>query len=363
MGFGLCNAPATFQRAMNLVLRGLTWTEVLVYIDDVIVLGATFEDHISSLRKVFERMRTYNLKLKSKKCQLLKTEVEFLGRQVSRSGISITSSKADAIQNWPEPTNRKELESFLGYVNYHRSHIQGYVGITSNLYEMAKSKQPFEWHTKHQKTFKQLKEILSSAPCLAFPIPTGKFILDCDASYCSIGAELIQVQNGEERTISYASLSLLPRQRRYCTTRKELLAVVRFCRYFRHYLLGRPFIVRTDHNSLAWLMRFKLIEGQLARWLEELAQYDLQILHRSGNKHSNADGLSRIPDTLQPCDCYNAGIKVEELPCGGCRYCQRAHQQWARFEEDVDHVVPLAIKGSALVSNCKTDSGTRLKAV
>ena len=360
MGFGLCNAPATFQRAMNLVLRGLTWTEVLVYIDDVIVLGATFEDHISSLRKVFERMRTYNLKLKSKKCQLLKTEVVFLGRQVSRSGISITSSKADAIQNWPEPTNRKELESFLGYVNYHHSHIQGYAGITSNLYEMAKSKQPFEWHTEHQKTFKQLKEILSSAPCLAFPIPTRKFILDCDASYCSIGAELIQVQNGEERTIPYASLSLLPRQRRYCTTRKELLAVVRFCRYFRHYLLGRPFIVRTDHNSLAWLMRFKLIEGQLARWLEELAQYDLQILHRSGNKHSNADGLSRIPDTLQPCDCYNAGIKVEELPCGGCRYCQRAHQQWARFEEDVDDVVPLAIKGSALVSNCKTDSGTRL---
>ena len=97
-------------------------------------------------------------------------------------------------------------------------------------------------------------------------------------------------------------------------------------------MLGRPFIVRTD----------------------------LQIIHRSGNKHSNADGLSRIPDTLQPCDCNNAGIKVEELPCGGCRYCQRAHQQWARFEEDVDDVVPLAIKGSALVSNCESDSGTRL---
>ena len=114
--------------------------------------------------------------------------------------------------------------------------------------------------------------------------------------------------------------------------KRLFLAVVRFCRYFRHYLLGRPFIVRTD----------------------------LQIIHRSGNKHSNADGLSRIPDTLQPCDCNNAGIKVEELPCGGCRYCQREHQQWARFEEDVDDVVPLAIKGSALVSNCKSDSGTRL---
>ena len=355
MGFGLCNAPATFQRAMNHVLRGLTWTEVLVYIDDVIVLGASIDEHLASLRRVFERIRTYNLKLKPRKCELLKSEVVFLGKQVTKSGMSITSSKKDAIIKWPTPRNKKELESFLGYANYHRSHVQGYAGITACLYDLAKVKSTFDWRSKHQETFDHLKQLLIKAPCLAFPRKEGTFILDCDASFGAIGAELSQIQDGQERTISFASLVLTAQQRKYCTTRKELLAVVRFCREFRHYLLGRPFLVRTDHNSLAWLMRFKLIEGQLARWLEELAQYDLKILHRPGNKHSNADGLSRIPDTLSPCDCYTAGTKIEDLPCGGCHYCERAYNQWSRFEEDVDDVLPLAIKSPYKFSDNNED--------
>ena len=100
--------------------------------------------------------------------------------------------------------------------------------------------------------------------------------------------------------------------------------------------MGRRFVLRTDHNSQIWLMRFKHIEGQLARWLEELAQFDMEIVHRSGKKHQNADGLSRIPDSLLDCDCYH--------PCGGCNFCQRAHTQWSRFELDVDDVVPLSTK-------------------
>ena len=344
MGFGLCNAPATFQRAMNLVLRGLTWTRVLVYLDDIIILGTTFREHLDNLREVFNRMQQYNLKLKPKKCKLLHTEVEFLGRTVSNQGIRITPQKMDAIKNWPVPTTKKELESFLGYANYHRAHIQGYAGITTSLYELVKPKRTFIWTEVQQEAFDALKDALTKAPCLTFPLPVGTFILDCDASGTSIGAELSQIQGGEERTITYASFTLLPQQRRYCITRKELLAVVRFCRNFRHYLLGRPFLVRSDHNCLAWLMRFRHIEGQLARWLEELAQYDFKIIHRAGNKHSNADGLSRIPDTVQQCDCYNAGSKVESLPCGGCRYCQRASEQWVRFTEDVDDVLPLALK-------------------
>ena len=170
-------------------------------------------------------MRQYNLKLKPKKCDLLESEVEFLGRQVSSKGISITTSKADAIKNWPVPSTR----SFLGYANYHRAHVQGYAGITSVLHEIVKPKSTFYWDEQHQEAFEQLKSALSSAPCLAFPKPVGLFILDCDAS-------LSQLQDGEERTISYASLVLLPVQRKYCTTRKELLALVRFTSHFRHYL-------------------------------------------------------------------------------------------------------------------------------
>ena len=110
-----------------------------------------------------------------------------------------------------------------------------------------------------------------------------------------MGAELIQIQEGEERAVAYGSLTLTPEQQKYCTTRKELLAIIRFSRQFRHYLLGRHFTVRTDHNSLTWLMNFKEPQGQLARWLEELSQFNMEIQHRPGKKHANADALSRIP--------------------------------------------------------------------
>ena len=136
----------------------------------------------------------------------------------------------------------------------------------------------------------------------------------------------------------------MKQHRNYCTTRKELLAVVNFCRQSRHYLLGRFFLIRTDHNSLVWLISFKYTEGQLARFIEELSQYNFKILHHKGILHENADALSRIRDPLLQCDCYRAGLSVEDFPCGGCAYCRRTHRQWARFNEDVDDVVPLAVR-------------------
>ena len=122
-----------------------------------------------------------------------------------------------------------------------------------------------------------------------------------------------------------------------------MLAVVRFAEQYKHYLLGGHFYVRTDHSSLAWLMRFKNVEGQLAHWLEVLSQFNMTILHRAGSKHCNADPLSRIPDDTNYCNCYQAGVNPKDLPCQGCKYCTRAQQQWSRFEEEVDDVIPLAV--------------------
>ncbi len=121
----------------------------------------------------------------------------------------------------------------------------------------------------------------------------GKYILDTDTSNHSIGAILAQLQWGEERVITYASTHLTPAQMRYCVTTRELLAVVCYTRKFRHYLLGKKFLLRTDHNSLTWLFRFKHPEGQLAHWLEELCQYDFDIEHRAGKHNSNDDAMSR----------------------------------------------------------------------
>ncbi|MCG8035188.1 MAG: DDE-type integrase/transposase/recombinase [Candidatus Thiodiazotropha taylori] len=343
LAMGLCTAPATFQRAMQLVLRGLTWEEVIVYLDDIIVLGTDFQDALQALRKVFCRFREHNLKFKPRKCQFFKTEVEFLGKLVSGNGISISPDKLEAVKSWPIPTDSKQLLSFLGFMNYHRNHIPDFAKVSSDLYALAHAK-TYYWSDRHQACFNKLKQLAISAQVLAHPSPDGLFILDTDASGDQIGAELSQFQNGIIRPICYASHILMKAHRNYCTTRKELLAIVKFCRQFRHYLLGRFFLIRTDHNSLVWLMRFKYIEGQLARFIEELSQYNFKILHRKGAEHTNADALSRIRDPLPECDCYRAGMSVDNLPCGGCDYCRRAHRQWARFNEDVDDVIPLAVR-------------------
>ena len=158
------------------------------------------------------------------------------------------------------------------------------------------------------------------APFLAYPNLAYLLILDTDASNHDIGAELLQVQNRVERLIGFGSFVL-----DYCTTQKELIVVVRFTRHFKHYVLGRRFTMRTDHNSLIWLMGFKNIEVQLARCIEELAVYNMEIVHRPCKDHVNAAGLSRIPDPLVQCNYYSYGCEVQDLPCGGCKYCVRAN--------------------------------------
>ena len=353
---GLCTAPATFQRAMQMVLRGLQWEEVIVYLDDVIVLGTDFDNTLSSLRKVFVRFREHNLKLKPRKCSFFKEEVEFLGKLVSGSGVSISPDKLQAVEQWPTPSNAKELLSFLGFMNYHRNHIKDFAKVSADLYALVHA-DLFIWTSRHQACFETLKQLAISAPMLSHPSPDGLFILDTDASGTQIGAALSQVQNGEIKPICFASHVLLKQHRNYCTIRKELLAIIKFCRQFRHFLLGRFFYIRTDHNSLVWLTRFKHLEGQLARFLEELSQYDFKIIHRKGAEHINADALSRLKDPFVECDCYTAGQNVSDLPCGGCNYCRRAHRQWARFNDDVDDIVPLAVR-SIEVEAQDTDSSS-----
>ena len=308
MGFGLCNAPATYAHVMNLVLRGIMWSIVLAFLDDILVLGSTFLDHLSHLREVLLRFRRHQLKLKPKKCIMFQKKVDFLGRIISAEDIELTEADIKAVLEWPTPRNTREVEQFLGLVNYHRNFIKSFARHAVPLYRLT-GKHAFLWHQDHQEAFEELKKALTSPPVLGLPNNYDLFILDTDASNQAIGAELIQLQEGEERVIAYGSYALTAEQLNYCTTRKELLALVRFTRQFRHYLLGRQFLVRTDHNSLRWLLNFKEPDGQLARWLEELSQYDMVVKHRPGRKHENADALSRMPqDESLDCSKYRLGV-------------------------------------------------------
>ena len=337
--FGLCNAPSTYCRAMSIVLAGLNWSKVLAFVDDICVLGTSIGDHLQNLRAVFERFRHYKLRLKPKKCSLFQNEVEFLGRKINTEGMTLTDHSINTIENWSPPTSCKEVEQFLGLANFHRMFIPDFSKISEPLSRLLKKKS-FHWDEPQQQAFIALKEKLLSPPVLAVPSRKGEFILDTDASDVAIGAQLNQKQNGVERVIAFASFSLTSCQRKYCTTRKELLAVVRFTNHFRHYLLGDQFTVRTDHHSLLWLLNFKKLEGQLARWHEELSRFNMLVQHRPGKHHQNADALSRIPEKYN-CQNYDAQTPLHLLPCKGCKYCQRAYLNWKEFELAVDDVVEL----------------------
>ena len=339
MSFGLCNAPSTFSRVMSLVLQGLNWKIALAFLDDVLVLGKTFDEHLNNLAAVLERFIAYGIKLKPKKCELFRPEVEYLGRIIGREGIRIKPDSIETMNKWETPRSTKDVERFCGFANYHRNFIKDFALISEPLYRVT-AKKSFQWGEEQQQAFENLKEALIKAPVLTVPTADDKFILDTDASDVAIGAELLQIQNGQERCISYCSFVLTPEQKRYCTTRKELLAVVRFTRHFRHYLLGRQFEVRTDHSSLQWLMNFKNPNGQLARWLEELSQYWMVISHRPGRNHQNADSLPRIDDTSD-CNNFQHSVQINNLPCGGCAYCTKRHIEWGQFISDVDEAVPL----------------------
>ena len=222
--------------------------------------------------------------------------MEFLGHIVSAEGVQADPSKTEKIAQWPTPTSIWEVQQFLGLANYYRRFVKDFAAIAKPLHRLTEKTAKFEWTNECQTAFEEIRRRLVTAPILAFPDYERAFILDTDASDIGIGAVLSQVQeDGSERVIAYVSRVLTKPEQRYCVTRRELLAVVTFVQHFRPYLLGRHFLLRTDHGSLTWLSNFKEPEGQLARWLEQLQEYDFTIAHRPGRKHQNADALSRRP--------------------------------------------------------------------
>ena len=308
MPFGATNSPAVFERLMERLFSQLAYTILLIYIDDVIVFSKTFEVHLKNLEEVLRRLKEANLKLNVEKCVFFQVQVTFLGHLISHQGVSMDPQKIKAIEEWPRPRNVTGLRSFVGLVSYLRRFIPKFGMICKPLHELTETGRSFELNDQTETVFLTLKEALISAPVLAFPRENGgMFILDADCSNVALGSVLSQEQDGEERVIAYFSKCLAQRERRYCTTRKELLAIVSSIKHFHHYLYGRSFMVRSDHGSLTWLMNFTTtaVEGQIARWLEYLASYDFKVLFRSGASHRNADSMSRRPCIPENCEYCN----------------------------------------------------------
>eukprot|EP00731_Ephydatia_muelleri_P032903 Em0024g447a len=295
MPFGLTNAPATFQRLMERVLAGLHWTTCLIYLDDILILSATVQQHFTRLREIFDRLKQAGLKIKPSKCLLLQKSIKYLGHVVSEHGIKTDSDKIRCIADWPTPSCLQDLKQFLGLASYYRRFVRNFAAIVAPLVKLTEKGHVWHWSSDCDAAFLQLKERLVTSPILGYPVFNQPFMVDTDASGEGLGAVLSQYVSGVERVIAFASRSLSKAERKNCATRREMLALVWAIKHFRPYLYGRHFTVRTDHASLRWLQSFHEPEGQVARWLECLSEYDFEVVHRPGSKHTNTDALSCIP--------------------------------------------------------------------
>ena len=228
MPFGLVGAPSTFERCMETVLRQLQWQTCLVYLDDVIVFSSDFQEHVHRLREVLLRIKSAGLKLKPAKCHFFRKQVAFLGHVVSEDGIATDPEKIQAVVSWPPPTNVTQVRAYLGFCSYYRRFIPNFSQIAHPLSRLTGKQVPFHWTKECNDAFEKLKGQLISAPIMAYPTDTGEYLLDTDASDVAIGAVLSQTQGGKLCTIAYASRSLNKAERKYCVTRKELLAIVNF---------------------------------------------------------------------------------------------------------------------------------------
>lgn len=294
MPFGLKNAPATFQRAMNLALQGLTPSQCMVYIDDIIIFGKDLKEHNKRLISVFDRLRSHKLKIQLDKSEFLRNETPFLGHIISEKGIRPNPEKLKAVKNFPIPKTPKNIKQFLGLVGYYRKFIPNFSQIAKPLTQLLKKEETFTWTDNCQKSFEHLRDELLKEPILQYPNFNEEFILTTDASKYAIGAVLSQGPVKNSLPIAYASRTLNPAETRYSTIERELLAIVWAVKHFRPYLFGKKFTIITDHQPLKWLFSSKDPSSRLVRWRLKLEEYQYEIVYKPGRLNSNADALSRI---------------------------------------------------------------------
>ncbi|RVW29426.1 Retrovirus-related Pol polyprotein from transposon 17.6 [Vitis vinifera] len=267
MPFGLCNAPATFQRCMLSIFSDMVERIMEVFMDDLTVYGKTFDDCLSNLKKVLKRCIANDLVLNWEKCHFMATSGVVLGHIISKEGIQVDPAKIELISKLPSPTTVKEVRQFLGHAGFYRS--------MPRSFQEAKV-------TPHYCTNCEISKLVSP------------FELMCDASDYAVGAVLGQREDGKPYVVYYASKTLNDAQKNYTTTEKELLAVVFALDKFRNYLLGTSIVIFTDHSALKYLLNKKDAKARLIRWILLLQEFNIQIKDKQGVENVVADHLSRV---------------------------------------------------------------------
>lgn len=291
MPFGLKNAPSTFQRLMDHILRGID--NVFTYLDDVIIAATSLQSHNEKLKEVFQRFKMHNLKVQLDKSEFLQKHVNFLGHELTDQGLNPNKDKIKAVLNFPIPQTQKDIKAFLGLVGYYRKFIKDFAKLTKPLTSCLKKNAKVVHTDEFLDAVDKCKQILTNAPILQYPDFDKPFILTTDASDFALGAVLSQGIVGSDKPIAFASRTLSDTETRYSTIEKELLGIVWAIKYFRPYLYGRKFTIYTDHRPLTWLMSLKDPNSKLTRWKLKLAEYDYKVVYKKGKQNTNADALSR----------------------------------------------------------------------
>ncbi len=316
MPFGLTNAPATFQRLMESCMGDLYLTTCLLYLDDIVVYSRTYEEHLGRLEAVFQRLQDAGLKLKPGKCKFFQKSIRYLGHVISEEGVATDPDKIATVKEWPVPKSASDLHSFVGFVGFYRRFIKEFSRVARPLHELIQQSgnikhhkhgkkrpkpEPFIWKQEHQEAFDRLVDLCTTAPVLAFADFTKPFKLHTDASMEGLGAVLYQEEQGKDRVISFASRRLSKSEMNYPVHKLEFLALKRaVTEKFHDYLYGTTFTAHTDNNPLTYVLSSAKLDAAGHRWVSQLANYNFNILYRSGKRNIDADALSRIkwPEAL-----------------------------------------------------------------
>lgn len=302
--FGLINSVAEFQKMMDKVLGPEVLQFTAVYVDDIHVASTTFREHIQRLETIFQRFNQFNVKINLGKSHFLRNSIVFLGHVISEKGIAMDPEKVRTIQNFQPPQNRKQVQSFLGFINFYRRYIRDLSKYTEVLSRITRKGSEWIWKKEQQEAFEQIKKHFLEDIIVEYPDYKQDFYLSTDASRTHIGAELYQInEQGQHRTLGFISRTLKPPERQYYTTELELLAIVFGCQKYRNYILGYPIHILTDHKALTFLNSCQLLNARLMRWSIKLQEYNLQITHIAGKDNIGADTLTRYPQEPGNTEC------------------------------------------------------------
>ena len=241
-----------------------------VYLDDILIIGETFEEHLENIARVLNQLHEVGLKLKPSKCHFLLRQVQHLGHTISDQGISPDATKIEAVKSFPELTDLKSLRLFLELASYYKRFIPA---VANPLFKLTRKNVNSYWSVTCQETFERFKQLLVDTPLLIFPNFT-------DASGVGLGVVLAQkIEDGTLHPVAYASRTLQPHEQNYGATELEALGVVWAVKHFRHYLYGHKCVIYTDHEALKSLLNTPHPSGKLARWGLILQDMDLEITY------------------------------------------------------------------------------------